>query len=91
MTELEKKLAYQNEEAVPGSLRQTYKDLVKRYIRNGCPQSPKKYPQSDVEAILSNYAEDPNDIEYAQEFKAFQEHRKACKLQAKEDLRITED
>ncbi|MBQ8393841.1 MAG: hypothetical protein IJX51_08785 [Clostridia bacterium] len=91
MTELERKLAYKNEETVPGSLGQAYSNRVTYYIRHGCPQSPKGYSQSDVEAIQFNYTKDPQNPQYVQELNKFQEHRIVCKATAKAEFGITED
>ena len=85
---INKKLAHKNEEAVPGTLKQVYKNLVIKYIRNGCPQSPKGYDQDDVEDILNDYQDDPQNPHNIQAFTKLQEHRKICKATAKADLGI---
>lgn len=56
-----------------------YSELVSRYVRQ-------KYSQNDVEAILSNYAEDPSDTEYLNEFNEFQSYRKECKAKAHKEV-----
>ena len=91
MNALELKLAYKNEEAVPGSLNKVYKNLVIKYIRNGCPKSPKGYDQDDVEGILNDYQDDPQNPHHSQEFKKFQEHRKICKATAKAELGMEDE
>ena len=53
------------------------KKLISQLVR-------KKYSQDDVEAILANYADDPDDLEYKTEFEAFQAYRKECKTIANE-------
>jgi hypothetical protein len=91
MNALELKIAKKNGEVNPGLLKQAYKALVIEYIRHGCPQSPKGYDQDDVEDILNDYQEDPQNPHHLQEFKKLQEHRKICKATAKAELGITED
>ena len=56
-----------------------YSELVSKYVRQ-------KYSQNDVEAILSNYAEDPSDTEYLNEFNEFQSYRKECKAKAHKEV-----
>ncbi len=56
-----------------------YKSLVAKYIRQ-------KYSADDVEEILANYLDDPNDAEHIEEHKQFQEYRKFCKARAKAEL-----
>ena len=84
MTELQKKLALKNEEAVPGSIKPVYGTLVTKEVR-------KEYSQDQVEAIINNYLADPNDETYVKEFKALQEYRKLCKAKARAELGITEE
>lgn len=43
-----------------------------------------KYDANAVEALLANYAE--NKVKYQEEFDAFAEYRKECKLRAREEV-----
>ena len=56
-----------------------YKCLVAKYIRQ-------KYSANDVEALLANICDEPDNEDYINEMKAFQEYRKQCKERAKLEL-----
>ena len=53
-----------------------YGELVAMLVR-------KKYTQSDVEAIINNYLDDPGNSQYRAEFLALQVYRRECKDRAK--------
>jgi hypothetical protein len=60
-------------------LNKEYRQVVNYLIR-------KKYSQSDVEAIINNYMDDPSNEKYAAEFKELQAHRAACKVMARAEV-----
>ncbi len=75
------RLAKKIQEEVPGTLEVLYGKLVARKFR-------RRYGQNQVEAIINNYLADPTNSDYVAEFKAMQEYRKQCKVEAKAELEI---
>lgn len=71
MTNRQRRLAKRN-----GVLDKEYGQKVSYLIRL-------KYSQSDVEAILNNYMDDPTNENYIKDFKNLQAYRIECKKQAK--------
>ena len=73
MAEKERRLSKKND-----TTEVLYERRVRQLIRL-------RYDQDSVEAILNNYLSEPDNEEYAREFKELQEYRALCKEQAKRD------
>ena len=58
----------------------SYGELVERLVR-------KRYSQSQVEAIINNYLDNSENVQYKAEFLEMQAYRKECKAEAKKILR----
>lgn len=74
MTNRQRRLSKRN-----GVLDKEYGQRVSYLIR-------RKYHQTDVEAILNNYMDDPTNEKYAAEFKNLQAFRAECKMQARAEI-----
>lgn len=79
MNALKLMLAKKNREVDPASWEELYGRLVSKKFR-------KRYSQDAVEAINNNYLAYPTNVKYIAEFKAMQEYREQCKVEAKEEL-----
>ena len=93
MDALRIKLAKKNREKDPASFDELYGSLVTKYIREGYSLYGvhfKGYTKDEVEAIVNNYLDDPNNEKYAAEFRALQNCRKMAKKLARQELDIEE-
>ena len=83
MNALRIKLAKKNREKDPASFDDLYGSLVTKYIRE-------RYTKDEVEAIVNNYLDDPNNEKYVAEFRALQNCRKMAKKLVRQELGIEE-
>jgi hypothetical protein len=70
-----------NKESDPEAYEAVYGILVEDEIHT-------KYQERDIQAIVNNYLDEPDNEKYIQEFKVLQEWRKQCKYKIKKSLGV---
>ena len=78
-----KDLIKANQEEAPEIVKAVYGKMVEDLLEE------EGYLSRDIQAILNNYLDEPENTEYVQEFKALQKCRKQCKAKAREILGIS--